>query len=229
MDNMLSKALREFTTGPLNQLIVNLGGQDGDQWETELKHFLRKEPCWSDGQVAKATQPKPKPSILEPISTVTVFSATSANFVAKDNFKLKKDGGICSFLGDNFKDWFLSGDGKIEEPITEQVLRYAKLRKSSLDSPIIKELGGEEKAETSLTEIFSLMEKQSKGEEGVLLTNGWANIFYVKGRAGMLRTVDVFWCDDGWGVDADEVSDPFSWSDDDQVFSRNPLEALVSA
>ena len=25
MDTMLSKALREFTTGPLNQLIVNLG------------------------------------------------------------------------------------------------------------------------------------------------------------------------------------------------------------
>lgn len=46
MDNILSKALREFTTGPLNQLIVNLGGHDGDQWEQQFKRFLRKEPCW---------------------------------------------------------------------------------------------------------------------------------------------------------------------------------------
>ena len=50
MDTTLSKALREFTTGPLNQLIVNLGGQDGNQWEDEFKHFLRKEPCWSNKQ-----------------------------------------------------------------------------------------------------------------------------------------------------------------------------------
>lgn len=39
METMLSKALREFTTGPLNQLIVNLGGQDADQWEEELKKW----------------------------------------------------------------------------------------------------------------------------------------------------------------------------------------------
>ena len=44
MDTMLSRALREFMTGPLNQLIVNLGGRDSDQWEAELKQFLRKEP-----------------------------------------------------------------------------------------------------------------------------------------------------------------------------------------
>jgi hypothetical protein len=46
MDTILSKALREFTTGPLNQLVVNLSGKDGQVWETEFKKFLRKEPCW---------------------------------------------------------------------------------------------------------------------------------------------------------------------------------------
>ncbi len=46
MDTVLSKALREFTTGPLNQLIVNLAGEDGQSWETAFKQFLRKEPCW---------------------------------------------------------------------------------------------------------------------------------------------------------------------------------------
>lgn len=48
MDNILSKALREFTTGPLNQLLVNMGGKDGDRVEAELSKFNRREPCWSE-------------------------------------------------------------------------------------------------------------------------------------------------------------------------------------
>jgi hypothetical protein len=46
MDTMLSKALREFMTGPLKQLIVNLGGENGSLVEEELKKFNRGEPCW---------------------------------------------------------------------------------------------------------------------------------------------------------------------------------------
>ena len=46
MDTMLSKALRDFMSGPLNQLLVNMSGRDPDVWERELKKFNRKEPCW---------------------------------------------------------------------------------------------------------------------------------------------------------------------------------------
>jgi hypothetical protein len=177
--------------------------------------------------VAKST-PKPKLSLLEPISTITV-SATSVKFVAKDKFKLRKDGGICSYLGDNFCKWFLSGNGKTEDPISEQTLRYAKLRKSSVDVQIIKELGGEEKSEATLTEVFFLMEKQANGEKGVLLTNGYANIFYVKDSSGVLRAVRVLWDDDGWHVTAFEVSRPDSWDAGRQVFSRNLVLVLLGA
>ncbi len=48
---MLFQELREFTTGLLNQLLVNLAGQDGQSWLDEFKKFLRHEPCWT---VAKA-------------------------------------------------------------------------------------------------------------------------------------------------------------------------------
>lgn len=225
MNTMLSKALREFTTGPLNQLIVNLGGQEGDQWEEELKKFLRKEPCWGNGQVAQVTQPKTKPSILELVSTVGV-SATTSRFVAKDRFVVntKRNAPVkISVVRDNFTSWFLSGDGKTEDPISEQTLRYHKLRKSSVDGPIITELGGEEKSETTLTEMFSLMEKQKNGEDGVLLNNGHANIFYVRDQAGVLRTAQVRWHDDGWNVYAYSVEDPNRWRDGIQVFSRNSV------
>ena len=223
MDTMLSKALREFTTGPLNQLIVNLGSQEGDQWEEELKKFLRKEPCWSNGQVAQVTQPKTKPSILELVSTIVV-SATTAKLVAKEKFVIntKRNAPVkISYLGDNFKAWFLNGDGKTEDPISEQTLRYHKLRQSSVDGPIIAELGGEAKAETTLSEMFSLMEKQKHGEDGVLLNNGWANIFYIKDSAGVLRAVYVHWYVGGWGVIADSVEGSGRWLGGYQVFSRN--------
>lgn len=220
MDTMLSKALREFTTGPLSQLIVNIGGQEGDQWEEELKKFLRKEPCWSNGQVAQVTQPKTTPSILELVSTVVV-NATTGKFVAKEKFVRDIGGKVkISYLGGNFAGGFLSGDGKTEDPISEQTLCYHKLRKSSVDSPIITELGGEEKSETTLTEMFSLMEKQKNGEDGVLLNNGYANIFYIRDQNGVLRAVYIHWYGGGWDVNAFSVEHRIGWVDGIQVFSR---------
>jgi hypothetical protein len=225
MDTMLSKALREFITGPLNQLIVNIGGQDSDQWEQQFKQFLRKEPCWTNGNVTQVAQPKPTPSILELVSTVVV-PATTVNLVAKEKFVRdtgRKAKVKISYLGDNFTEWFLSGSGKTENPISEQTLRYHKLRQSSVDGPIIAELGGAEKSETTLSEMFALMEKQGKGEDGVLLNNGYANIFYIKDQNGVLRAVDVGWDGGGWGVRAFSVESPRRWDGGCQVFSRNSV------
>ncbi|MFA5736568.1 MAG: hypothetical protein WCX70_01740 [Candidatus Paceibacterota bacterium] len=158
--------------------------------------------------------------LLKPVGTV-VIPATTVPFVDKDYFKLKRDGGICSSLGDNFTNWFLSGDGKTEDPESEQMLRYHKLRKSSVDGPIITELGGEAKAETTLAEMFSLMEKQKNGEDGVLLDNGFSNIFYIRDKNGVLRAVLVHWRGGGWDVGADSVGSPVRWRGGFQVFSRN--------
>jgi hypothetical protein len=221
MDTMLSKALREFTAGPLNQLIVNLGGCEGSQWEEELKRFLRKEPCWAGGDVALKPKPKPKP-LLDFLGEVSI-PAIANKFVAKDRFVVNTKSNApvkISYVGDNFTAWFLSDDGKIEDQITEQTLRYGKLCKESADAPIIAELGGEEKSETTRTEMYSLMEKQKNGEDGVLLNNGYANIFYIRDAGGVLRAVDVGWRDGGWRVRAYPVEDPRRWSDGDQVFSR---------
>jgi hypothetical protein len=217
MENVLSKALREFMSGPLNQLLVNLSGKDGAKWEKELNKFNRKEPCWVDKQVELA---RAESRILKYIGEVTI-PATVEKFVARDNFKLKKDGGICSCLGDTFVNWFLSGEGKIEDQIGEQTLRYAELRQSSVDIPIINELGGEAKAETTLSEMFSLMKEQKNGRCGVLLSNGYANVFYIGDISGVLRAVLVVWSGVGWRVCADSVERPRTWRDGYLVFSRN--------
>ena len=89
MDSMLSRTLREFTTGPLNQLIVNLGGQDGSQWEEELKRFLRKEPCW----VATVLQRLIATGKYDWINP----GITQKNFPVPENFVLGEDPKVFHF------------------------------------------------------------------------------------------------------------------------------------
>jgi len=202
---IIEAANQGYLGEPLTEWLANKG------WETSL--------------VTQAPAPKPTPSILELVSTVVV-NATTGKLVAKDRFVINTERNApvkISYLGDNFKAWFLNGDSKTEDPISEQTLRYHKLRQSSVDGPIIAELGGAEKSETTLSEMFSLMEKQGKGEDGVLLNNGWANIFYIKDVAGVLRAVRVYWRDDGWFVYSNSVEGPGRWSGGNRVFSRNSV------
>src|SRR5690606_14742846 len=110
---------------------------------------------------------------------------------------------------------------KTEEPQGGRELRYGDLIKFSPDGPIIEELGGEAKAETTLSEMYGLLQKQSKGEDGVLLTDGRVNIFYVKDTSGVLRAVDVHWSGGGWFVSAYPVEFPVGWGVGHRVFSGN--------
>lgn len=170
----------------------------------------------------KPLTPKPE-SLLKFLGTVSV-PATTELFVAKNKFvtNTSREAPVkINYIGDNFKEWFLFGDGKTKELIGERTLCYAKLRKGSTDAPIIAELGGEAKAETTLAEIFDLMAKQANGEKGALLNNGWANIFYVCDQKGVLRAVDAYWRGVGWRVVACSVECPSGWGDGGQVFSRN--------
>jgi len=90
-----------------------------------------------------------------------------------------------------------------------------------VDGPIITELGGKEKAETTLAEIWRLLLKQPKGQGGALPTNGCASIFYVKNTSGVLRAVNVNWNDGGWNVNVNSIENPNPWNVGNRVFSRN--------
>lgn len=173
-------------------------------------------------QILAPAIPKPK-GLLDFIGTVEV-SVPIKEFVAKEHFvkdTSKKARVKISYLGDNFTEWFLK---KIEKPIAGTTLRYYKLKKYSVDRLIIAELGGGTKAETTLAEMFSLMEKQANGESGALLTSGYANIFYVCDSAGVLRAVGVRWLGDGWFLSSCSVPYPDRWDEGLQFFSRNSSE-----
>lgn len=156
--------------------------------------------------------------ILEPVSTI-VIPATIERFVVKDNFLVntgKKAKVKISYLSDNFKEWFLD---KVEEPTGKITLCSSKLLVLSVDSPIISELGGEEKVETKLVHVFHLLSKQPNGEAGLLLTNGYVNIFYIRNKNGTLCAVFAFWDGVGWFLRAYSVVDPDRWDDGGYIFS----------
>lgn len=155
--------------------------------------------------------------LLDWLGTVIV-SAETQRFIVRDRIAEIKKSGRLIYTGSNFEEWFF---GKTVEPIGETHLRYGKLLRAEVDRPIIVELGGEAKAETSLAEIFCLMEMQKNGEKGVLLANGYANIFYVRDIKGVLRAVFVYWLDDGWCLGARSAEFPYRWLGGNQVFSRN--------
>jgi hypothetical protein len=224
--NMLGDALREYS-GLRHQLDENLLGENGVEWSEQLKRFLRKENTWAKAEVVAEeapAEPSTPESILELVNNAIVVPTSTERFVACDRFvrDISDEAKVkISYLGDNFKAWFLKGKGKIEEPFAGSTLCSRKLLRNSVDGPIIRELGGEQKAESFLTEVFSLMEKQSKGQKGVLLNNGWWNIFYIRDLKEVLRTVYVDWRDDGWHVRANSVENPVAWDADRLVFSRN--------
>lgn len=162
----------------------------------------------------------PAPPLLIAVGTATVVATTNP-FVVRDRIVVntKKNAPVkISFVSDYFKECFYD---KTEEAFGGSTLNYGKLSRSSVDGPIIAELGGEAKAETTVAEVYALMEAQKNGENGSLLTNGYANIFYVRDAKGVLRSVYVYWNDDGWFVDALDVTSPLAWVDGRQVFSRN--------
>ncbi len=160
---------------------------------------------------------KENPNLLTLTGTIKVRLARK--FIARKFFTMENASVAIAYVGENFAASFLR---KTEERADSEIsLRYHTLARASVDGPIIAELGGEAKAETTLAEIAALMTKQAHGEPGALLTNGYANIFYVRNAVGVVCAVDLYWCSDGWIVGARSVAGPNAWNAGCRVFSRD--------
>ena len=164
----------------------------------------------------------PEQPLLGDVVAVYTVPATTKKFVVKDKIKVdtsEKAKVKISYVGENFHSWF---GGKIEEPLPGDAVYGRDLNRRSVDKPILAELGGEEKAITTCTEIYAMMVAQPNGETGELKNNGFANIFYVPDINGVLRAVRVFWYGRGWYVEADSVENANPWDADYRVWSRVP-------
>lgn len=194
-------AIQDVLPGKLNALVKNIMSQMAiDDPNEAVRRINAGE--W----VVKIS------NLLKRIATVTAGSAQ--RFVAAEHLKEANVG----WTGDNFKRLFLN---KVEENVPEINLAVSRLERASLDTPILAELG--DNAEVSLVYLFGLLKKQANGEDGILLTNGYANIFYTRDDEGVLWAVGAGWrsCYRCWRVEARSVGDPCRWGDGCQVFSRD--------
>ncbi|MDO8495220.1 MAG: hypothetical protein Q7S32_01675 [bacterium] len=186
----------ELNLGQIEAIVNKLGGMDG------VQRLLSGE------LVFKAVE------LLRQIATVS--SSAITKFVAKDVFTTKNKSVKIYFVGDNFKKVMLD---KVESGIEATTLIVSKLEKASLDVPILSELG--DRAETTLGQLYGLLMAQPNGEAGSLLTNGYANIFYIRGIDGNLWAVVADWSSgSGWDVSAHSIGFPRRWSAGHQVVSR---------
>lgn len=177
----------DLTTGQSEACINRMGGWD---------NFLRF--IGGQGKIVFDT-------ILTLLRIVRI-AAQPAVTTSKEYFE---EAGVRLF-GSNFESQFLGlGIGATDE--TELAVR--KLEKSSLDAPILTELG--DKAEISVSQFKAFLAENRKSSE-------WF-IFYLRGKDGNLWAVRAYWSTDrdGWYVNAFSVDGPSGWSAGSQVVSRN--------
>lgn len=147
---------------------------------------------------------------------ITEVSAIGMEVVAARAFDTEND--HIAFVNDAFRLNFLD---KVEKAIEPATLVVYRLEKPALDREIRAELGMDHE-ETTLAHLYELLSKQSEGERGPLLTNGYANIFYMRGNDGNLWAVYACWnvVVHGWHIYAFSVESPHKWVDGFQVVSR---------
>ncbi|MEX2010465.1 MAG: hypothetical protein WD874_01520, partial [Parcubacteria group bacterium] len=152
---------KDWTMGQLNALVKNVGGEDVARAIIAGK--------------AKVTV------VLENVLTLlsTISLPAQPRFVARDHFKVDTNNSAevkIAFLWDDFQHYFL---GKIEGEAPEAELAIRQLDKDLLDKDIRAEIGAD-KEKTTLSQLWALLELQGHGQEGKLLVNGYANIFYIR-------------------------------------------------
>ncbi|MFA5061760.1 MAG: hypothetical protein WC526_01275 [Patescibacteria group bacterium] len=169
-------------------------------------------------QKERQSDPAPSP-LLTLVGAVVIWLAV--RFVASEHLvkNTEKNAPVkISYIFDKVTVWF---QGKIEERVEgEMALCCHTLNSDSDDNLIINQLGGETKAETALAEVFACLEKQPNGEDGALLTNGHANIFYVRNTEGVLCVIQVIWRGDGWTFYTRSVGSLDTCTEGRRVFSR---------
>lgn len=187
--------------GPLGELVDQLFGENGEERLAEFNLWLKRVTI----------------RVLKLVAIVRVSGAK--RFVARGAFGKDNPAGIKFWLGSNFTNIFLD---KIEEDVPATELAIHTLSKASLDAPIRDELTPD-REETFLAYLYELISRQPNGESsGKLLTDGKANIFYIRDAKGNPWAVNAYWGSvyRGWGVDAYPVSDPGEWSSGCQVVSQ---------
>lgn len=158
------------------------------------------------------------------MNTATGSTATENLFNPHTYFKNRQ--GL--WVADSFTNRILSKVGQTPHRGNEGVTISILVRNMS-DQGIIDELlGGMDEAHKhsfTLDQIAEKIDLQPNGEDGDLLNNGYANIFYVL-VDGVLFAASVHWGSGAreWGVRGWRLSGDGSWDSGSRVFRNTTLK-----
>jgi len=129
-----------------------------------------------------------------------VVPPTKTFFYVKNHFKENSQNGLkISFLGKNFKKDFLE---KIEEPFMGSRISpysFQFFTENLYNAMVINSIGGRKKAETTLTEMCSLLSKKPTVAE---ISLDYNNFFYVRNQSNVLCVIWAYWVKDGWYIES---------------------------
>ena len=152
---------------------------------------------------------------FDPPSTSAIPRAEQ--FIAREHFKenIAPTADVkVSWLGATFARRFAI---KVEAAGVTS-LRTQSLSSPSNDSEIIAALG--DGHETNLADVWCLLRRQARGEDGALTTSSVPNIFFVRDGAGELGVVDTVWGGAGWEIGASPMGGTRVWASGTRVISR---------
>jgi hypothetical protein len=208
----------EFFT-ELYKEVVELGGSE------ELMFEKMKTGTGLAKEIAKlivAGANSAKKFALKSLKLITGGIAIVTESFTKDSF-FTKNGPVKLYFWDNFTNLILAAMPETIPAFQGKLLK-TQLTEYMYDSAIVKELGWPNQFTVGefAAIIRDLLTKQPNGEDGTLLNNGYANIFYVQLEDSRMVAVDVRWHSDirGWGLNAIGLDD-FRWFDGFCVFSRS--------
>lgn len=198
---LLSRISSDFLP-TLKDLLEKLSGDSGLMWWEELKKFVCKKPCWLPTPILKRLRTISLPAIAR-------FDGSTLQTGTVDGVKI--------WVSEKFEEIF---GGKVENNLPATKLVAHELTQSSRNLAIITAIGGDDAAEVSLGHLWELIKRQPRGENGALIANSWANVFYVRDSENNLWAVCVCWRDGEWRFYASSLESRGGWRAGNQVFSR---------
>lgn len=214
MAEQVKDTLYESITAQLFEISRQLHQRIGYPFDARL--LARHLQSAIEGRFNNA-QPDPPSKVLRFVTTTRVKA--SCWFEARMHFRLDIGAGtdvrICH-LNDAFEKHLL----RMKEPALESTgINIHELLEVAHDYQIIDELGND--SQLTLSQLFSLLREQGRGEAGPLTTNtDRANLAYISDADGITWSVHARWRGEGWSIAAYPTFPGGGWRANFHVFSR---------
>lgn len=172
----------------------------------------------NEGDSIKEIEAKAKANILSfPVQPTADYFIVNKRISTKVN---KKSLIKISFIDYGFNRRFVR---IIEQPSAGSIIYGCDISEKGVDSPLYIAMNSQGKSPIMLAEIYQLLLAQPNGEDGIMLNNGFGNVFFVGCQPGDKMAIVLFWNVAGWVIRSFNESATEIREAHGRVFSHHPF------